>query len=689
VHTRRKGGAIGLTRRRAILEGVSGACYPGQVLAVMGATGSGKTSLMNILARRLVLTPGLRVGGEVRLNGRRRRAGWKSNYVQQDDLLFGELTVRETLVFSARMRLPARLGAAARAARVDAVVATLGLRAVLDSRVRARPHKPPTKHTPARSAAAHQPAHPSPLHAHQVGGELARGISGGERKRLTLGVELVTNPPLLFLDEPTSGLDAFNAQSVMSSLKLLAATGRAVVACLHQPRSAITALFDALLLLSEGRVMFSGDAAEALPFFERWGFTCPPHTNPSDFYLDVVSLSFHSPAAEAASRARVALLGDAYASEAHAQLAALRSAGDAAAAARSTSRQQQLLQRAGASDGGHAVAEGGGERSGKAEDAAAAAQKGANNNNGAEAENADDLRRPAALLPRLHRYAEEWRALAGRAARLAARQRLENGINIIRTVIFSLLLGLIWLNVGRDASGAPGDLRNLGGLLFISIVNHSFGGVFAVVFVFAGECRLILRERVAGMYGVLPYFASRLVVELPRDALWTLLHCTLIYWIVGLRANASAFFIFLAIHLLISLNAEGLTLLFTAATRSEKLASAVAPIPLVINILFGGFFTQPGAIPVWLRWIRYLCFMRWSFVALVVNEMRGRTFDCPPGLPPAQCVRDGHAAIELLAPDAALGLGACAWVLTGMVLACWVGTYAVLRANKPRYDVSV
>ena len=137
------------------------------------------------------------------------------------------------------------------------------------------------------------------------------------------------------------------------------------------------------------------------------------------------------------------------------------------------------------------------------------------------------------------------------------------------------------------------------------------------------------------------------------------------------------------------MNAEGLTMLFTAATRSEKMASALAPIPLVINILFGGFFTQPGAIPVWLRWLRYLAFMRWSYVALVRNEMKGRTFDCPAPLPRAACVADGAAAEELLIPGAQLGLAASCWVLTAMALGCWVGTYAVLRRNKPRYDNSV
>ena len=165
---------------RDILSNVSGACFPGMLMAIMGATGSGKTSLMNILARRLVLTKGLHVSGAVLLNGLPRPRNWKSHYVEQHDLLFSELTVLETLHFAAQLRLPTSATPEERAARVDAVVATLGLQAVLHSR---------------------------------VGGDLVRGISGGERKRLALGNDLIVDPPLLFLDEPTSGLDAFNAQS--------------------------------------------------------------------------------------------------------------------------------------------------------------------------------------------------------------------------------------------------------------------------------------------------------------------------------------------------------------------------------------------------------------------------------------------------------------------------------------------
>lgn len=150
-------------------------------------------------------------------------------------------------------------------------------------------------------------------------------------------------------------------------------------------------------------------------------------------------------------------------------------------------------------------------------------------------------------------------------------------------------MGLIWLHVAKRAArdGNPAEIRNAGGLLFFSIVNHSFSGVFGVVFTFASESRLVLRERIAGAYRVSSYYITYLLVELPRVAVWSLLHSVVIYWLAGLRPSAHAFLVFYAIHILVELNAEAITLLFTAATRSEKIASAVAPIPLVISILFG------------------------------------------------------------------------------------------------------
>ena len=145
-----------------------------------------------------------------------------------------------------------------------------------------------------------------------VGNELIRGVSGGERKRLNIGTELVTDPSLVFLDEPTSGLDSFSAQSVMQMLLKLAKNSRTIVTTIHQPRSSIFQMFDSLMLLSEGRCMYFGPAQESIAYFTRLGFACPPNFNPGDYFMDILSRDFRSPHLDQVTKLRVKVLGDAY-----------------------------------------------------------------------------------------------------------------------------------------------------------------------------------------------------------------------------------------------------------------------------------------------------------------------------------------------------------------------------------------
>jgi len=139
-----------------------------------------------------------------------------------------------------------------------------------------------------------------------VGDAKRRGISGGERKRLSIGCELIGSPNLLFLDEPTSGLDAYQAQQVVALLKQLALEGTAVVAVIHQPRGTSFKMFDDLLLLSEGQLMFSGEAARAAAHFGRLGHRCPSGIAEAEHVVDLVSADYSSPDALAASLARIA-----------------------------------------------------------------------------------------------------------------------------------------------------------------------------------------------------------------------------------------------------------------------------------------------------------------------------------------------------------------------------------------------
>lgn len=187
---------------KSILSNISGYVEPGQMLAVMGPSGAGKSSLLDILAKkhkRGVTT------GKILINGMsptRRQFKRITGFVDQDDSLMGTLTVRETLTYAALMRLPRHMSLKAKQKRVEDVIQELGISRIADS---------------------------------LIGIPGQRGISGGEKRRVSIGKELVTSPSLLFLDEPTSGLDAYNAGVVMECLQKLAHEGkRTIVVTIHQ-----------------------------------------------------------------------------------------------------------------------------------------------------------------------------------------------------------------------------------------------------------------------------------------------------------------------------------------------------------------------------------------------------------------------------------------------------------------------
>jgi ABC-type multidrug transport system ATPase subunit len=263
---------------KTVLKGVSGKINSGQLVAVMGPSGCGKTTFMNALCGRAFYgesTPGavLKInGGEDRIMRHRNRIG----FVPQDDVVHDTLTVEETLWHSARLRMPA---SATEAERERVVEDTLRLLQIDHIR-------------------------------HSVVGSVEkRGISGGQRKRVNIGLELTCDPVVLFLDEPTSGLDSTSSEIVLSALKDMAKSGMTVITVIHQPRYSIYEQFDQVLLLFPGgQTVFSGKAEEALPYFTRLGFRLPPNDSPADFFMDVISgqLPRYDPAQRPSSSSRAA-----------------------------------------------------------------------------------------------------------------------------------------------------------------------------------------------------------------------------------------------------------------------------------------------------------------------------------------------------------------------------------------------
>ncbi|TVU51300.1 hypothetical protein EJB05_02711, partial [Eragrostis curvula] len=245
--------------RKAILSGVSGIARPGEVLAIMGPSGCGKSTLLDALAGRL--SGSVTQKGDILINGCRQKLAYgTSAYVTQDDVLMTTLTVREAVHYSAHLQLPSAMPALAKRERAEETLREMGLEGAADTR---------------------------------IGGWAHKGISGGQRRRVSVCMEILTRPALLFLDEPTSGLDSAASFHVVSRIARLARReGMTVLAAVHQPSTEVFDLFHGLCLLAYGRTIFFGPAAETNRFFTAAGFPCPSLMNPSDHFLRTVNKDF-------------------------------------------------------------------------------------------------------------------------------------------------------------------------------------------------------------------------------------------------------------------------------------------------------------------------------------------------------------------------------------------------------------
>lgn len=259
------------SKNRVIFESVSGKLGRRQMVALIGTSGAGKTSLLNSIAGRL--PDGLSLNGEILVNGRRRDIdSWPyvSGYVEQEFFAYETQTVTETFLFYIKMRT----GSSDHDV-VNELLDVLNLTMVRDT--------------------------------------MLGSLSGGERKRVSIGVELIGNPSLLFLDEPTSGLDSFNALNILETLSRLVSFGKSILITIHQPSAKMLRYFDAMILMAQGSTIFSGRFEDCIAFFEEEGFRCPEFTNPSDFFLDTISLNTTTEQLKNESRRNINKLREAFA----------------------------------------------------------------------------------------------------------------------------------------------------------------------------------------------------------------------------------------------------------------------------------------------------------------------------------------------------------------------------------------
>uniref|UniRef100_A0A803LLP4 ABC transporter domain-containing protein n=1 Tax=Chenopodium quinoa TaxID=63459 RepID=A0A803LLP4_CHEQI len=253
------------SEEKLLLHDISGEVKEGQIMAVLGASGSGKSTLIDALAGRISKE---RLKGSVTLDGQevlRSNANIlksKSAYVMQDVILFSGLTVEETFMYSAEFCLPRTLSKSKKRARIQGLISQLRLRQAAKT---------------------------------VIGDVEHRGISGGERKRVSIGIEIIRDPAILLLDEPTSGLDSTNAFLVACVLQGIARRGSVVILSVHQPSSRLLSIMDYLIILSEGQAVYSGSPSGITEFFAACNHSILGNVNKAEFALDLISELKDSP----------------------------------------------------------------------------------------------------------------------------------------------------------------------------------------------------------------------------------------------------------------------------------------------------------------------------------------------------------------------------------------------------------
>ncbi|KAM5338570.1 broad substrate specificity ATP-binding cassette transporter ABCG2-like isoform 2-T2 [Glossophaga mutica] len=526
------------TTEKEILTNVNGIMRPG-LNAILGPTGGGKSSLLDILAARKD-PQGL--SGDVLINGAPRPANFKCNsgYVVQDDVVMGTLTVRENLQFSAALRLPSTMTNHEKNERINMVIQELGLAKVADSK---------------------------------VGTQFTRGVSGGERKRTSIGMELITNPSILFLDEPTTGLDSSTANAVLSLLKRMSKGGRTIIFSIHQPRFSIFKLFDSLTLLASGRLMFHGPAQEALEYFAS-----------ADFFLDVIN-------------------GDSSAVVLNRE----DEDGEGKDTEESSKRDKPLMEKLAEFYINSAFF-----RETKVElDRLSEVQK---------------KKKSVAIkeITYATSFCHQVRWISKRSFKNLLGNPQASIAQIIVTVILGLVIGAIFYDLKNDPTG----IQNRAGVLFFLTTNQCFSSVSSVE-LFVVEKKLFMHEYISGYYRVSSYFFGKLLSDfLSMRMLPSIIFTFITYFLLGLKPVVESFFIMMFTLMMVAYSASSMALAIAAGQSVVSIATLLMTISFVFMMMFSGLLVNLRTIVPWLSWLQYLSIPRYGYAALQHNEFLGQNF-CP------------------------------------------------------------
>ncbi|XP_045494721.1 ATP-binding cassette sub-family G member 1-like [Colias croceus] len=497
---------------KQILHSVNGRLRPRQLIAIMGPSGAGKSTLLDVLSGYRITG----VGGAIFINGRGRmmkRFKKMSCYIQQDDRLQGLLTVGENMALAADLKLPTKLDKYEKGEVIEDILTNLGLYEHMNTR--------------------------------------GSQLSGGQRKRLSIALELINNPLVMFLDEPTTGLDSSSCSQVVQLCQNLAQQGRTIVCTVHQPSASLFALFDHVYVLAAGHCLYQGTTKNLVPYLEEAGVPCPLYHNPADYVIELASGEYGEDKIEI-------LTNKAENGKAHNWFEDPESI--------PTMENLRRIYPLSAM---------------KELDA------------GCGAEETSQANQRSVLIKR--------------GFMKAKRDTTLTYLRFMVNVVVGIMLGTLFINAGNEGSRVLDNYN----LLFAILMHHMMSPMMLTILTFPSEMSILLKEHFNRWYSLGSYYISVTIVDLPISIVSCFVFSVIVYTMSSQPLDPARFAMFFTISLYTVLVAQSFGLMVGAVFNVVN-GTFLGPTLSVPMMMFSGFGVRLRDLPPYLYWGSYVSYLRYG-----------------------------------------------------------------------------
>ncbi|QPG75247.1 hypothetical protein FOA43_002597 [Brettanomyces nanus] len=522
---------------KTILHPMSFDIPSNSLTCIIGGSGSGKTTLLNCLADRQFSKSTLFKVGEVHYNNDDNLTKIRHAYVIQQDIFIPTLTCFETLMYAAELKLPKLTSKKERARLVQEIILELGLKECANT---------------------------------IVGDHRRKGMSGGERRRLSVALQLVSNPSLLFLDEPTTGLDSYNAYLLCLTLQRLAKRmNKTIIMSIHQPRADIFKLFDKVLILSQGHLCYGDSFDKIFSHFASIGYPIPElKVNPADFLIDLVTVDTRTFEKEQESSMRMNTVSEKW-----------------------EERMSQI-------DPIEPIAEA-------------------------------SLQKTNEIFEEIGR-APFWREV-GIHFRRNLKLQMRDPLGTISVVMEALLLGLItgWIFYKPGTTSA--GIRSLESSLYMSstLICYLYS-LYEAYRLCQIDLKVFDRERLEGSISVRGFLIGRRLSKLiTEDLAIPFFFSITAYFMIGLRVDSPKYFWkYFAGMLLFHINTMAIGMISSSLSRDVSIATLICNLNFTFQTMTNGMFVNAKQLPVYVRWCKYVAYQWYAFGYLISNQFTGFQGEC-------------------------------------------------------------